>query len=97
MANNVYINNDLQLTLETNTDISGANTYQIRYKKPDGTVGYWSGSLVGTTQIRVQIDNADLDVAGIWTFKSYVSYATGEIYQGDPVTYEIKRKWQVEN
>ena len=92
---NIYINSDLELTLETNTDISGANTYRIYYKRPDNRVSYWTGTLSSTTKIVADIPDTDLTVAGAWQFYAWVEYnTTGYHYQGDPVYQEIRTKWQ---
>lgn len=91
---NVYVDNDLQLTLETNTNISGASTFQIKYIKPDDTAGTWTGSLNGTTQIRYSITDTELDTAGNWQLKAWVVSASGEVYQGDPVQLEVRSPWQ---
>ena len=97
--NNIYVNNDLELTLDidpndTGTDISTASVSRIYYKKPDGTTGYWAATISGTTDLVYDIPDTDLDTEGTWTFYAYVQYPAGTIYQGDPVQREIRRTWQ---
>lgn len=100
MANeSYYVGNDISITVELQRtgdtlDVSGASTFYIRYKKPDGTVGYWTGSLSGTHQITYSASNSDIDAAGTWYMKGYVEYADGTKYQGEPVAVQIRRKWQ---
>lgn len=93
-----YIGNALSLTSEVQRDgatidISGADTFEIRYKKPDGTIGAWTGAVSGTHQITYDITD-EIDAAGVWYLKAYAEYASGIYYQGDPVAVEFRRKWQ---
>ena len=93
MADNVYVNDTLTLTLETNTDISGATTFRIYYKKPDKTTGYWTATRSGTT-VTYTIPVGTLNKSGAWVVKAWVQYAGGATYQGDPVWFEVRRSWQ---
>ena len=102
MASNIYIKNDIELTLETNANISGADIFQIRYQRPDKTIGYVTGTLTGTTQIVADISHDVLTQAGTWIFKSYVEYGSSsaadeKIYQGDPVSLEVRKRWQTKD
>lgn len=80
----------LTLTLETGTDISTATVLRINYKKPGGASGYFTGTLVGTTQIRYQFTDTDLDRAGLWKFQAYVEIGGLNAF-GDIVEYEVKK------
>jgi hypothetical protein len=78
------------LTLETGIDISAASTKQIKYKKPDGTTGNWTATLQGTTQLKYQMDNDDLNIAGMWTFQAYVVIGGLDAY-GGLLSIEVKQ------
>lgn len=95
MANiidHIYVGQEaLELILDTNIDLSGASGLKIKYTKPDGTSGSWTGTLSGTTYIKKAfIDDADeLDQAGIWTFWTAATMADGRYIPGRPVQYYV--------
>lgn len=77
------------LTLETGINISSATTMQIKYRKPNGTTGAWTADLEGTTQMKYQMSNSDLDVAGNWVIQAYI--VIGGLYGfGEKVNIEVK-------
>jgi hypothetical protein len=110
MANESYfINNDLAITMEcqrtgATVDLSDGATYRIYYKKPSGTVGYWTATLSGTHQLVYNATSEDtsegtefdIDEAGVWLLKAYVVYNSGAVYQGDVCELEIKKSWQIQ-
>lgn len=64
----------VKITVDTVIDVSSATVKKIFYRKPDGTSGYWTGTLEAdnthlsfTTTVLT-----DLDVVGMWTCQSYV-------------------------
>lgn len=94
----VYVNNDVQLTLTTDPDSEGhdfstATTRKIYYKKPSGTVGNWTATLVGSSQLRYAITDTQLNETGIWTFYAYI-VTGGLIYQGKPAVLEVRNTWK---
>lgn len=94
MADHIYLNNTLVLTLETNVTISDASTFRIYYKKPNKSQGYWTGSISGTTAVTYTIPAGTLNKAGPWVVKAWVQYAGGATYQGDPAPFQVRRPWQ---
>jgi hypothetical protein len=94
MSDHVYVNDSLTLTLDTNTDISGAATFRIYYKKPDNTTGYWVATRSGTTLVYTAAPNI-INKSGAWKVKAWVQYSGGATYQGDPAYFEVRRSWQV--
>jgi hypothetical protein len=86
----IFVNQGLLvLTLNTETDISGASVLRILYKTPQGATGYFTGTLSGTTKIQYQMDNDDLSVKGIWKFQAYVEIGGLKAW-GKEVQQEIK-------
>lgn len=81
----------LALKLDTGQDVSSASVRRILYKKPDGSSGYWTASLEGTTVLVYNMLNTDLDQYGVWTFQSFVTIAGKDGY-GEYVQKEIKAK-----
>lgn len=87
----VFVNQGLlEIIIDTKTDISTASLLRIDYKKPTGIKGSFAGTLEGTTKIKYQCTNSDLNVIGLWQFQAYVVIgsltATGNI-----VTQEVSR------
>lgn len=79
----VFVNQGyLTISLDTGISLASASSPRIYYTKPDGTDGYWSGSISGTA-IQKTLDNDDLDQPGIWAFQAYCTIgglaAWGEI------------------
>jgi len=67
-----YVNDTVQITLDTKIDLSGYATLQILYRKPDGTTGCWSAGLCPTdnncmTYVCVY---GDLDQDGKWLIQA---------------------------
>jgi len=66
------------IILDTGVDISSATVLQVKYQKPDGVTGEWTGTVQDTTKIRYTLSEDDIDVAGRWTFQSYVEVSGGK-------------------
>jgi hypothetical protein len=52
-------------------DISSAISSSVRYQKPSGNTGTWTGSVVDNTIQYTTIDG-DIDEAGMWYFQAFV-------------------------
>lgn len=79
----------LEIHLDTAYDLSVAQELRIYYKKPDETVGYWTGEIEATTKIKYVIPNATtIDQSGTWKFQSAVIVDTREA-RGEIVEYEF--------
>lgn len=79
----------LDITLDTGIDISTASSLSIRYKKPSGETGSWSGTLSGLTSITYGVQSGDIDEAGTWRFQAVV-VISGETGYGEIVTHNFK-------
>lgn len=66
------------IILETGQTITTADVLQIKYQKPDGTTGAWTGTISGTTKVKYTLSNGDIDQAGVWTFQAYVEVSGGK-------------------
>jgi hypothetical protein len=72
-SNKVYVGDiGTEIILDAKEDISTATTVEIRYKKPDGTTGAWTGAVYDTTKGRYVTVSGDLDQAGSWYLQLYV-------------------------
>jgi hypothetical protein len=67
---------DIGTTIELDcvVDVSGASVMRIRYKKPDGVLGYWTAIAGGTaTKVKYVTSAAgDVAAAGEWVLQTYV-------------------------
>jgi len=66
------------IRLTTDLDISGASALSVKYRKPSGTTGSWTGTLNGTNNLQYTTTDADdLDEAGDWSFQGLVTGVSG--------------------
>ncbi len=79
----------LDLILDTNIDITSATVTRIYYEKPDGSVGFWAGTVEDTTKIKYAIQTDNIDTAGTWRFQTQVVIG-GRTGWGDIVQVEVK-------
>lgn len=63
-----YVNDTIRITVDAGIDISGYSTLQIRYRRPDETIGCWIATQNPNDVQRMYYDCAygDLDQAGDW-------------------------------
>jgi hypothetical protein len=74
----------LKIWIDAGLDISGATLIQLRYNKPDGSAGNFSG----TYEFRdpdhgafyITTSATDIDQAGAWTFQLYVESGGNKFY-----------------
>ncbi len=73
LAEKVYVGAvGIDITLDAEIDISTATTHEIRYKKPDGTKGAWTATIVDDTTLQYITESGDLDYEGEWKLQIYV-------------------------
>lgn len=81
----------LRIQLTANIDISSATT-NIKYQKPDGTVGQWDASILDKDRGSIFYDVVDstiLDQEGEWIVWAYVTFSNGKVAPGEPVILNI--------
>lgn len=63
-----FVNDTIQITINTNIDVSGYAELQIRYRRPDGTTGCWPAILCALDNECMYYETVigDLDQAGEW-------------------------------
>lgn len=81
----IYINQGYALIeLDTGLDLSSATEPKIKYRKPDGSTGEYTGVISGT-KVTYQPSNSDFDQAGLWMFQAWVKIgglnAFGQVVQ----------------
>ncbi len=78
---------DYKLTLDTGIVLTGATATKILYKKPDGTKGFFTATVVGTT-LEYNVTPALNNAAGVWGFQSYVEIG-GKAFIGEIINQTI--------
>ena len=83
----------LTIKLDTKTILENVQTALIKYKKPNGAIGSFSGSIGGGhygTLITYDVLSADdLDQSGKWTFWAHITFTNGKIVPGERVFVKI--------
>ena len=90
---NIYVGQTaLRIQVTCSQDITDAATLEIKYRKPDGTEGAWTGEegVAATGVIYYDIADATiLDQPGIWTFWAYIKFSDDKIGYGDAIEQEV--------
>lgn len=80
------------LDLETNVDLSAANTYSIRAKKPEtGKIVSFNASVNGTV-MSTDVSAAINDECGWWKFHAIADFGDGNVH-GFVARQEVKELW----
>ena len=85
----IYTGQVVEIVLETNTDLSGATSPEIRYEKPNGFLGVWTAALSGNN-LTYTTTNNDLNVAGTWKLQAYVNQSGTRL--GNIVRIEVEKR-----
>ena len=59
------------IRLTSSTTISSITSPLVKYRKPSGTAGSWTGVLNGTTNLQYTTSAGDIDEKGVWTFQGH--------------------------
>ena len=78
----------LDIRLYTGIDISSGTSPQVIYEKPDGTTGYWSGTITDTYYVTTTLTDSSLDQAGNWKLQAKVTMGTVTAY-GETINLRI--------
>ena len=93
MSNKIYVGQTaLIIRVTTGIDLSTASAVQIKYKKPDGTTGAWTGTVYNETRgiISYTIASAsDLDQEGDWIAWAYVTFTGGTVAPGNIFKFHV--------
>lgn len=88
--NYIYVGqSSLRIQLTTGVDITSAESLKIKYKKPNGTEGYWNATSSDDSNGIIYSDlsvPSDLDVSGNWALWAHVTFsdsrtAPGQIFK----------------
>jgi len=94
MADKIYVGQTaLTLTLSTGIDLTTASSVEIKYIKPDKTLGSWTADVDSPAtggSISYTIQSAtDLDVSGSWKMWAYVTFSGSTVAPGDCATFTV--------
>jgi hypothetical protein len=69
-----FVGDNIDIVVYTGITLTGATTLLIKYRKPDGSTGAWTATIVGgaPTYMHYVTQAGDLDQNGIWQLQAYV-------------------------
>ena len=80
----------LKIILNVGVNIEAATTRQIKYRKPDGTSGYFTATEESSTSISyTTVAITDLNLKGNWKLQSYIITPTWTNH-GDIIRLTVK-------
>lgn len=77
--NDYFIQQVIQIRLDTAQDLTGATSPRILYTKKDGTLGFWVASIQGT-ELVYTTSITDIDQPGTWMLQAYYVKSGGAEY-----------------
>jgi len=88
----IVIGQDFRLTLDTEIDITGATTANIRYVKPSGAEVSVAGTIIDITKVYFDVTPAINDTEGKWKFRADIVLG-GLQYFSKPAFLNIRNSW----
>ena len=87
-----FVNDTIQLIIDTNIDVSGYIIRMIKYRKPDGTIGCWPAALclANNNCLTYTTSIGDLDQPGEWLIQASVR-DTGVALHGAWIAFDVHR------
>ena len=82
-----YVGDTNRITLDTNIDVSGYATLQIKFRRPDWTTGKWTATIDPSDNNRMYYDltESDLDQEGTWRLQANA--------KNNPTAQDLHGKW----
>ena len=79
-----FVGDTVTLRLDCEMDVSLYSTLRIKYKKPDGTSGFWPATLCSESNNHIvyTTDHDDLDQNGTWEVQSFVMSSPTDYLNG---------------
>ncbi len=85
----IFKDQDYRLKLDSMISLLNATLLEIKYEKPDGTDGVWTGTLhVDNKSVIYDVSAAENNQAGIWKFQLHVEIGVDTFF-GSVVTHKI--------
>ena len=90
----IYVGqSNLTISLITGATLENVQAAKIKYKRPDGTQGEWTGTTSGQL-VEYSTSNGDLPTAGTWTLWVYIVFNDNRISVGEPSTLVVYAEGQ---
>jgi hypothetical protein len=71
----VYVNQSyLTITIDTGISLGGASAPKINFRRPDGTRGSWTATIIGNI-LTYDLQPGDLNKSGIWKLQGEFTIA----------------------
>jgi hypothetical protein len=81
MADKIFINDEILLTLSTGKVLTAYTIKKIKYEKPNGVKGYWTASIHPSINTKMQA-TAYFDIEGIWKVQAFISNGALKKFHG---------------
>jgi hypothetical protein len=88
MQGKIYRGQGVLIRLQTGLNISTSSFFRVMVIRPDRTTAVWNGTLNGTSEVRYQCSNTDLNQSGNWVLQAYVKLGTRDLY-GEKVNLKV--------
>ena len=84
----------LRLTVRTFTDLEGAVSAVIKYRKPDGSAGEFAAGVGDEAKgvIFQECIEGEIDMAGWWRFWAFIAFADGRTAAGEAARVFVWRE-----
>ena len=81
----------LRIRLTTSVDITSASVLRVKYRKPSGTLSYFTATeeIALTGVIYYDFATDDLDESGVWTFWAFVTFSDGRSADGEAINVQV--------
>lgn len=72
-----FVGDTIRLVLNASIDLSGYTDLYIKFKRPNGSMGFWDATLDPLDNNRMYYDttDSDLDMEGNWTVQGHAEAA----------------------
>ena len=72
MAEKVFVDDDILLTLSTGKVLTTFTIFKIKFERPNGTKGNWPAALHPSINTRMEA-TVNFDMAGVWKVQAFIS------------------------
>lgn len=80
MAEKIFVDDDVLLTLNTNKTLTTFTNLRIKFQRPNGTSGYWAAAIHPSVATKMRA-TVNFDTDGVWKVQAFAS-KVGEKYHG---------------
>lgn len=87
MANRVFRDDAIALTIDTKKDVSMFPDLRVKYEDPDGDKGYWTATLHPSIDTKIQA-SVVFSKHGIWKIQAFVANGPTK-YHGQAVDIKV--------